>query len=134
MVMDSQTTTNQVAFWEQVLRDDCALPPYPPLDELTVDLSRLLGSPDAHERHEIGYQVLSTWIARGVYDDLLAGLGDGMCTGLDTGLGAEESDTVFRRSYSALVLAGVVARDTEAERLHPDVLLRWGDRGIRWLV
>lgn len=134
MVMESQTTTDQVAFWEQVLREDCALPPYPPLDELTVDLTRLLGSPDAHERHEIGYRVLSTWIARGLYDDLLAGLGDGLCTGLDTGLGQEDADTVFRRSYSALSLAAVVARDTEVERLHPDVLLRWGDRGIRWLV
>lgn len=134
MVMDSQTTTDQVAFWEQVLRDGCALPPYPPLDELTVELSRLLGSPIAHERHEIGYEVLSTWISRGLYDDLLAGLGDGMCTGLDSGLGEEDTDSVFRRSYSALVLASVVARDTEAERLHPDVLLRWGDRGIRWLV
>ncbi|MQA04738.1 MAG: DUF2785 domain-containing protein [Streptosporangiales bacterium] len=134
MVMDSQTAANQVAFWEQVLRDDCALPSYPPLDELTVDLTRMLGSPDGHERDEVAYPVLSTWIRRGVYDDLLEGLGDGMCVGLDNGLGADGHDAVFRRSFSAVVLADIIARDTEAERLHPDILLRWGDRGIRWLV
>lgn len=132
--MNSQTAANQVAFWERVLGDDCALPSEPSLDALTVDLSRLLGSPDGHERDEVGYTVLTTWISRGVYDDLLTGLGDGMCVGLDNGLGDHDTATVFRRSFSALVLGDVIARDTESERLHPDVLLRWGDRGIRWLI
>lgn len=134
MVMDSWTTTDQVAFWEQVVRDGCALPPEPPLDELTIELSGLLGSPDGHERDELAYRVLAAWISRGVYDDLLTGLGDGMSVGLSNALGDDGTDSIFRRSFSALILAEVVARDTEAELLHPDTVLRWGDSGLRWLV
>jgi hypothetical protein len=134
MVTEGRIETDHVAFWEQILRDDCALPSYPPLDQLTVELTRMLGSPYGHERDDIASTILTTWLGRGVYDDLLTGLGDGMCLGLDTGLGEDGADSVFRRSFSALILSAVVARDTEVERLHPDVLLRWGDRGIRWLV
>lgn len=134
MVTEGRIETDHVAFWEQILRDGCALPSYPPLDELTVELTRMLGSPYGHERTDIAATILTTWLERGVYDDLLTGLGDGMCLGLDTGLGDDGADTVFRRSYSALMLSAVVARETEIERLHPDALLRWGDRGIRWLV
>ena len=49
----------------------------------------------------------------GVYDDLLAGLGDGMAAGLGVGLGERDTDSVFRRSFSALVLAECIARDND---------------------
>ena len=38
-------------------------------------------------RDGIAYPVLATWVDRGVYDDLLVGLGDGMVAGLAVGLG-----------------------------------------------
>ena len=60
------------------------------------------------------YPALATWTSRGVYDDLLSGLGDGMAAGLAVGLGEPESDTVFRRSFSVLVLGECVARDNAA--------------------
>lgn len=134
MVADSRTATNGADYWERVLLDGCALPSDRPLDELTVDLGRLLGSSDPHERDDIAYAVLAAWIGRGVYDDLLTGLGDGMSSGLRTGLGDEETDSVFRRSFSCLVLAELIARDNEAELLHPTTVLRWGDRALGWFV
>ncbi len=58
----------------------------------------MLGSPDPEQRDGIAYPALATWIDRGVYDDLLVGLGDGMAAGLTVGLGEDGTDSVFRRS------------------------------------
>jgi hypothetical protein len=69
-----------------------------------------------------------------VYDDLLAGLGDGMTAGLTVGLGEDGTDTVFRRSFSALVLAECLDRSTVLGTLPADQVLDWGDRIAGWLV
>ena len=74
-----------------------------------------------------------------MYDDLLEGLGDGMTAGLAVGVGEDGTDTVFRRSFSALVLAVVLERattlaTTTGTGLPDDTLLRWGDRIAGWLV
>ncbi|RYP82267.1 DUF2785 domain-containing protein [Nocardioides guangzhouensis] len=121
-------------FWDRVVTHGHQVPQDRPLDDLTAELTTMLGSPDAHLRDRVGYSTLATWIHRGVYDELLTGLGDGMAAGLENGLGDNGSDTVFRRSFSALLLGECVARDNE-ERLLPDNrILRWGDRIAAWYV
>ena len=47
----------------------------------------MLGSTRPEVRDGTAFPALATWIDRGVYDDLLAGLGDGMVAGLSVGLG-----------------------------------------------
>jgi hypothetical protein len=94
----------------------------------------MLGSADPYLRDEIAYPTLATWVSEGVYDDLLQGLGDGMTAGLVVGIGEDGTDTVFRRSFSALVLAECVIRDNERQILAPETLLKWGDRAAGWLV
>lgn len=69
-----------------------------------------------------------------MYDDLLGGLGDGMTSGLAVGLGENGTDTVFRRSFSVLVLAECIERDTEMHLVPADTVLGWGDRIASWLV
>jgi hypothetical protein len=113
---------------------DCAVPEDRPLDDLTVELVELLGSPDPHLRAELAHRVLHAWVGEGVYDDLLAALGDGVCEGFKTGLGEDGTDTVFRRSYSARALAAVIERDNIVHAVHPANVLEWGDRGLAWLV
>jgi hypothetical protein len=57
-----------------------------------------------------------------------------MAAGLGTGLGEVDTDTVFRRSFSVLVLATVIERDT-SERLVPaEKVLRWGDQIVSWFL
>ena len=104
------------------------------LVELTTELTVMLGDTDPHVRDGLAYPTLATWVGEGVYDDLLEGLGDGMASGLTVGLGEDGTDTVFRRSFSALVLAECVARTTERGLLPDEVVLRWGDRLAGWLV
>jgi hypothetical protein len=123
-----------VGFWQQVLESDMAVPTGRPLNELTAELVAMLGSSNPVERHEIAYPVLSTWLRDGVYDDLLVSLGDSLCNGLNLGLDRHDDDTVFRRSYSALVLSECVRRDNVAHVLPVDAVLDWADRSLTWYV
>ena len=122
------------SYWKQVLDHGLQVPTDRPLDDLTAELTAMLGSADPVLRDGTAYPALATWVHRGVYDDLLTGLGDGMAAGLTVGLGEVDTDSVFRRAFSALVLAAVIERDTEAQLLHADQVLRWGDRIVSWLL
>lgn len=122
------------AYWQQVVQGGVAVPPDRPLDELTAELTTMLGDPDPRVREEIALTTLGTWIHTGVYDELLEGLGSGMCTGLSVGLGERGTETVFRRSYSALVLAECIERDNQLMLVSEQTLFTWGDRLSSWLV
>ena len=115
------------AYWQQVHADGLAVPTDRPLDDLTAELTRMLGDPDPAKRDGTAYPTLMTWVDRGVYDDLLAGLGDGMAVGLGIGLGEQGTDTVFRRSFSALVLGECIARDNRRPLLPVDQLFTAGE-------
>jgi hypothetical protein len=121
-------------FWERVLAEDCAVPAQRRLDDMTVELVELLGATDPHLRDELAATVLRAWIVRGVYDDLLPGLGDGLTEGLRLGLGEHLGYSVLRRSFCAAALAQVVARDAVRPRVQRESALAWGDRGLSWLL
>ncbi len=124
----------RTSFWESVVEDGCRVPSEAPLDELTTELVAMLGQPDRHVRDDLAYGVLAAWIGEGVYDDLLPGLGDGLAHALRQGLGDDGTDSVLRRSFSALVLADVVRRDNTVHLLHPQQVVAWADRGMSWYV
>ena len=119
-------------FWQHVLESDMAVPAGRPLNDLTAELVTMLGSPSAVEREEVAFPVLATWLRDGVYDDLLVSFGDSLARGLTVGLRSPGDDTVFRRSYSALVLAECVRRDNVAALLPVDVILSWADQAVGW--
>ncbi|MGB0101192.1 MAG: DUF2785 domain-containing protein [Nocardioides sp.] len=122
------------SYWNQVRSAGLVVPTDRPLDDLTAELTRMLGDPDPALRDGTAYPTLTTWLDRGVYDDLLAGLGDGMAVGLGVGLGEQDTDTVFRRSFSALVLGECIARDNQRPLLPGGKILEWGDRLSTWLL
>jgi uncharacterized protein DUF2785 len=125
---------SDAAYWEKVVAQDCAVPDDRPLDDMTVELVELLGAADPHLRDDLALRVLCAWVSDGVFDDLLGALGDGVCEGLRPGVGQNGSPSVFRRSYSARVLAAVIERDNRVRALLPATVLHWGDRGLGWLV
>jgi len=121
-------------YWKQVAASGLAVPQDRPLDDLTAELTRMLGDTDPEARDGTAYPTLATWVSRGVYDDLLAGLGDGMAAGLGVGLGDRDTDSVFRRSFSALILGECIARDNERPLVAGNKVLEWGDRLATWLL
>ena len=102
------------AYWEEVQRTGAQVPVDADLKDLTAELVAWLGDPSSRRRDELAHSVLATWISEGVYDDLLVGLADGISTGLLVGLGSDGDDSVLRRSYSALALSDILARDNIA--------------------
>ncbi|WP_293771523.1 DUF2785 domain-containing protein [Sporichthya sp.] len=121
-------------FWEDVLARGAAVPADRRLDDMTVELVEMLGDLDPHLRDDLALTVLLRWIAAGVYDDLLPAMGDGISEGLRPGLGEDGTPSVLRRSFSARVLAAVIDRDNVLHGMHREAVLRWGDRGLSWLV
>ncbi|RYC14761.1 DUF2785 domain-containing protein [Nocardioides zhouii] len=121
-------------YWDQVQAADFEVPGDRPLDDLTAELTTMLGSTSPEVRDGTAFPALATWIDRGVYDDLLAGLGDGMVAGLAVGLGETDTDTVFRRSFSALIVGACIERDNEQHLLPIDKILDWGDRIAVWFL
>ncbi|CAM3472119.1 DUF2785 domain-containing protein [Nocardioides dubius] len=122
------------AFWDQVKASGLEVPADRPLKELTAELTAMLGSSDPGRRDHTAFEVLAAWTARGVYDDLLSGLGDGMAAGLDQGLGERHTDTVFRRTFSARMLAVCLERDNAQHLLAGAQVLTWGDHLASWLL
>ncbi|PWN04142.1 hypothetical protein DJ010_00305 [Nocardioides silvaticus] len=119
--------------WRHVSAADFRVPADHRLSDLTAELTELLGTPDS-ELRELALDVICTWIERGVYDDLLPGLGDGIATGLMAGIGESGTDTVFRRSFSALVVAEVIDRDSRRPRVSRTKIHEWGDRLATWFL
>lgn len=121
-------------YWDQVQAADFEVPADRPLDDLTAELTTMLGSTQPEVRDGTAFPALATWIDRGVYDDLLVGLGDGMVAGLFVGLGENGTDTVFRRSFSSLILATCLERDNQEHLLPAGKVLEWGDRAAAWFL
>ncbi|MDO9456917.1 DUF2785 domain-containing protein [Nocardioides sp.] len=120
--------------WKQVHDEDFRVPEGLPLADLTEELTVMLGDVDPERRDGTAYPTLATWISRGVYDDLLPGLGDGMVTGLGVGLGERDTDSVFRRAFSVLVLAECIARDNSRPLVLGGKVLQWGDAIATWVL
>lgn len=123
-----------IGYWDQVQAAGFEVPSDRPLDDLTAELTAMLGSTQPEVRDGTAYPALATWIDKGVYDDLLAGLGDGMVTGLSVGLGEAGTDSVFRRSFSALIIAECLERTNERHLLPGAKILDWGDRIAVWFL
>ncbi|WP_229051520.1 DUF2785 domain-containing protein [Aeromicrobium sp. Leaf350] len=120
--------------WESVRSTGMEVPVDRPLHEMTAELVSMLGDPEPRVREELAYPVLTSWLQRGVYDDLLSGLGDGIVSGLGFGLGRDGDSSVIRRSYSALMLAEIVGRDNDRHLVEASSVLAWGDAATSWYV
>jgi len=123
-----------MSYWERVVADGYRVPHGAALHELTTDLVKMLGDPDRRVREDIAFSILSTWTREGIYDELLAGLGDGLAIGLRYGIGESGTESVVRRTLSAMALTGVVRRDNATQTLPPTNILTWADRSVGWFV
>ncbi|MBN1564108.1 MAG: DUF2785 domain-containing protein [Anaerolineae bacterium] len=111
------------SFWQTIIHTDFAVPNGHTIAELVPELVSVLGSTDPVWRDEIGYTILVNWITRDLIPpDDLRGLIAQLSAFLTVGLGEQDTDTVFLRSFSVLILAGIIYHDnrhraflTEAE-------------------
>jgi hypothetical protein len=84
--------------------------------ELALELSELLGSRDPVQRDDFAYGLLANWIVRQKLfaPDQLRELARRWTANLERGLGSRGDDSVLLRSFSALSLSLIAARDLQA--------------------
>ncbi len=88
-----------------------AVLPNSTLAEQTEILMDYLGSPDSDLR-EGALDILYTWIMKARFsNEKLLSLGDRLAKNLHVGIGEQNTDTVFLRAFSALILEAVIDFD-----------------------
>jgi len=119
----AQATSPGLAFWRDVHAHN-TVPAGADLSALTHELVGMLRSPDPEVRDKIATDVFERWIrvdAR-LGPDLLRPLVAALYDGLHAGIGSRGDDRVFGRTFSALVLSMIAARDVTAPFLRDDEL------------
>lgn len=102
-------------YWQAVIATEFALPRDASIDRLAGELSGHLGSPDPELRDDVAYGVLTQWlyVRRIVPPALRRELIDTWLGNLVSGVGEQGTDSVFLRSFSALMLSVAAALDNE---------------------
>src|SRR5262245_38755215 len=101
------------AFWRAVAADKYRVPAGASIVDLTNELVGHLASPDPEWRDTIAYNGLVAWIYQQKLVDLsqLRAMATRLTANLNDHVGSTDTDAVFNRSFSALSLAVIVARD-----------------------
>ena len=112
-------TAERLAFWKDLHARGDAPPPGADLAALTRELVGFLGSPDPGLRDGIAYEVLAAWIGKpGLLPPaILRELREALLARLRERPAAVGDDSVYGRSFSALVLAEVARRDVASPGL-----------------
>jgi hypothetical protein len=123
------------AFWQSVAEAEYALPSGHALADLTEELLGYLGSTDAGLRDDVALTTLAAWIDAGHYTAAeLRSIAARMARNLRQGLGESGSDTVFLRSFSALILGSVIDCDNAHAFLEPGEARQILDQALDYLA
>jgi Protein of unknown function (DUF2785) len=103
-------------FWRAIPKSRYAVPPGQPIFLLLRELSGYLGSNDPELRDDLAYTITAVWIKHQseISADDLNTLLDEWRANLRLGIGETGTDSVLKRSFSALCLASLAERDLKA--------------------
>jgi hypothetical protein len=124
------------AYWQAIIREHYAVPPGETPFALARELSALLGSSDPELRDQIAFSILSVWLSGDVQwtDAELVALLEEWQGNLRVGLDQPGSDTVLKRSFSALCLAALAERDLKTPFLGPQRYRALLDAALEYLA
>ncbi len=101
-------------FWGGIIAKKSQVPDGTTSAQLAPELIELLGSTDGELRDDFALSILETWIyKRTLLSEEVSAIVPKLLVNLRAGIEQPGTDTVLRRSFSALTLAAVVARDNE---------------------
>jgi hypothetical protein len=106
------------SFWKNIVANEFAVPEGHTAWNLTeAHLLDYLGSTDPELRDELGYAIFVKWLIAGHYTpEQLHTLRDWAAANLQIGLGEQDTDTVFLRSFSVLVLAAITYYENNTQQ------------------
>lgn len=101
-------------FWVSIPKNDYVIPEGHTLADLTKTLFGYLGSTDPELRDDIAYIVYANWLKREMYSkEEIRNHANELVENLGKGIGETESDSVFLRTFSVLLLAEIVHNDNK---------------------
>lgn len=123
------------SFWQKIVDDGFAVPEGYSAQQLMPELISYLGSTDSELRDRFGYYIAGNWIEAGHFTpEELSQMAEQLLHNLSAGLGAVDSDSVFLRSFSVLILAEIIALDNRAPYLAQTLVRRIRDQAIAYLL
>ena len=116
----AQSSSHDPRYFRQVISNHFAVPSGASAFALAQELTPWLASPDPTLRDDLAYTILDIWIRHGILTDaqLLMMLPE-FQHNLTSGIGEAGTDSVFRRSFSALTLASFAQRNLQRPFLSP---------------
>jgi len=121
-------------FWRDIAKNHYSVPNSESADVLANELSSLLASPDPELRDDLAYSILARWIYRGLLSQpTLISLTDTWRANLKDGLGETGTNSVLKRSFSALCLASMARRESKAPFMGAERFHQLVADGIRYL-
>jgi len=114
LAIDCQAASHDLQFWRDISKHSWAVPEGASADALADELSGGLGSTNAELRDDLAYSILAHWIYYGkLSHDEMNRLADEWRGNMKKGVGESGNDSVLLRSFSALCLSEIVARDVK---------------------
>lgn len=117
-------SAERLEFWREVRERGNAPPADADLPALALELVGYLGSIDPDVRDRLAYEVLAAWIGKDglLSPDAIRQIRDALLARLRRPAGPVGGDGVFGRSFAALVLAEIAAREVGSPILSDDEL------------
>ena len=121
-------------FWVSLAKNEFQIPAVYTLANLTDILFSYLGSIDPELRDDIAYTVYANWLKQEKYSrEELKSHVETLLSNLDKGISETESDTVFLRAFSILLLAEIVHNDNKKPVLEKDQVRLILEKGLWYL-
>lgn len=120
-------------FWQAIIDADYAVPEEQSASALLPELLAMLGSTDPVLRDEYCYPILAVWIECGLYNSTeLRAMGQQMENNLKVGITEPGSDTVFLRTFSALILECIIEYDQLQPFLEEQEVRAWLEASLQY--
>jgi len=105
--------THDKTFWRAIAVNKYQVPAGEVEFALAEELSGYLASPDPELRDDLAYSILTVWIVRQQQfsPEQLVQLSDEWTANLRDGIGQTGTDSIFKRSFSALLLSSIAERE-----------------------
>jgi hypothetical protein len=109
-------------FWRGIAKNRYAVPDHESADALAHELSALLASADPELRDDLAYSILAHWIYHRdtLTTPTLLALTDEWRANLTSGLGEAGTNSVLKRSFSALSLSEMAKREAKTPFMGED--------------
>jgi len=121
-------------FWITLAKNDYKIPQGHTLEELKQIIFGYLSSTDPELRDDIAYIVYANWLKREMFSkkEVSAHVNE-LIENLNQGISETESDSVFLRAFSVLLLAEIVHNDNKKPLLEKDQIQSILEKGLWYL-